>query len=85
MPATNCVFARYLLGNQRSVVNTSASQRRIVIMDWMFYFYVFVILLSIIAVLLTIRHMLIKRHEKLEKKQQIEEDAQQIAKSNSGL
>ena len=55
------------------------------IMDWMFYLIVFLALFAFIAVLLTIRYLMSKRLEKIERKRQMEEDARQAAESNSGL
>ena len=54
-------------------------------MDWMFYLIVFAVLFSILAVLLSIRILLGRRLEKIEKKRQLEENARQTAESNSGL
>ena len=54
-------------------------------MDWMFYLYVAVVLFSVLAVILTIRYFLDRRLEMLEEKRRMEEDARQIADSNSGL
>lgn len=55
------------------------------IMDWMFYLIVFLSLFALISALLTIRYLLSKRLEKIERKRQVEEDARQTAESNSGL
>ncbi len=55
------------------------------IMDWMFYLIVFLALFAFVAVLLTIRFLMSKRLEKIERKRQMEEDARQAAESNSGL
>jgi hypothetical protein len=46
---------------------------------------VFLVLFALIAALLTIRFFLGKRLEKIERKRQMEEEARQIAESNSGL
>jgi hypothetical protein len=54
-------------------------------MDWMFYLTLLVVLFSIIAVLGTFRYFMNKRIEKIEKKARMEEEARQIAESNSGL
>lgn len=54
-------------------------------MDWMFYLIVFLVLFALIAILLTIRFFLDKRLEKIEKKRQMEEEARQVAETNSGL
>lgn len=54
-------------------------------MDWMFYLTLLVVLFSIIAVIGSVRYLMNKRLEKLERKQQMEEEARQIAESNSGL
>ena len=54
-------------------------------MDWMFYLIVFLALFAFVAVLLTIRYLMSKRLEKIERKRQMEEDARQSAESNSGL
>lgn len=54
-------------------------------MDWMFYLTVFLVMFALIATLLTIRYLMGKRLDKIEKKRQMEEDARQIAESNSGL
>jgi len=54
-------------------------------MDWMFYIYVFLILFGIVATLLSVRFLMNKRIEKFEKKRRMEEEAKQIAETNSGL
>lgn len=54
-------------------------------MDWMFYLIVFLVLFALIATLLTVRFFLGKRLEKTESKRQMEEEARQTAKFNSGL
>jgi regulatory protein YycI of two-component signal transduction system YycFG len=54
-------------------------------MDWMFYLTVFLVLFVLIAILLSVRFFLGKRLEKIERKRQMEEEARQIAESNSGL
>jgi len=54
-------------------------------MDWMFYLIVFLALFALITMLLTIRYFMGKRLEKIERKRQMEEDANQTAESNSGL
>jgi uncharacterized membrane protein YciS (DUF1049 family) len=54
-------------------------------MDWMFYLIVFLMLFALIAILLTARFFLGKRLERIENKRQVEEEARQIAESNSGL
>jgi F0F1-type ATP synthase assembly protein I len=55
-------------------------------MDWMSYLIVFLVLFGLIATILTVvRFLLGKRLEKTEKKRQMEEEARQIAESNSGL
>ena len=54
-------------------------------MDWMFYLIVFLALFALIATILTVRFLLAKRLDKIEKKRQMEEEARQLAESNSGL
>ncbi len=55
-------------------------------MDWTSYLIVFLVLFGLIAPILTVvRFVLGKRIEKTEKKRQMEEEARQIAESNSGL
>ena len=54
-------------------------------MDWMFYLYVAAVLFSVLAVILSIRYFLDRRLERIEEKQRMEEEARQIADSNSGL
>ncbi len=54
-------------------------------MDWMFYLIVFLVLFGLIATILTVRFFLGKRLEMIERKRQTEEEARQIAESNSGL
>ena len=52
----------------------------------MSYLIVFLVLFGLIATILTVvRFLLGKRLEKTEKKRQMEEEARQIAESNSGL
>lgn len=74
-----------LLDIPGSVTNTGARQRRELMMDWMFYLYVAVVLFSVLAVILTIRHFLDRRLERLEQKRRMEEETRQVADSNSGL
>ena len=54
-------------------------------MDWMFYLIIFAVLFGFIAVILTVRYLLERRLENHEKKRRVEEEARQIAQSNSGL
>jgi len=54
-------------------------------MDWSFYLTVFAALFGIFVILLTVRFLVGKRLEKLERKRQMEEEARQTAESNSGL
>jgi hypothetical protein len=54
-------------------------------MDWKFYLIVFLALFGLVAILLTARFFLAKRPEKIERTRQMEEEARQIAESNSGL
>lgn len=54
-------------------------------MDWTFYIIGFVVLLGFIAAMLAGYYLLNKRLDKLEKKQRMEEEARQIAESQSGL
>jgi uncharacterized membrane protein YcjF (UPF0283 family) len=54
-------------------------------MDWMFYLVVLVVLFSIIAVLGIFRYLMHVRLKRIEKKLKMEEEARQIAESNSGL
>jgi len=54
-------------------------------MDWVFYGIVLGVLFFAISAMLITRYLLGIRLEKLEKKQQMEEEARQISESNSGL
>ncbi len=54
-------------------------------MDWMFYLIVAVALFVVFAAILAIRYYLSERIEKLERAEQVEEDARRAAESNSGL
>ena len=54
-------------------------------MDWTFYAIVLGVLFFGISAMLAIRYLLGMRLEKLEKKRRMEEEARQIAESNSGL
>lgn len=54
-------------------------------MDWTFYLIVFGVLFGLFVLLLTVRVLVGRRLERLEKERQTEEDARQTAKSNSGL
>jgi hypothetical protein len=54
-------------------------------MDWAFYLMIFGVLLGFFAVILTVRYFLNRRLSKIEEKHRQEEDARQIARSNSGL
>ncbi len=54
-------------------------------MDWNFYLIVFLVLFIFVATLVTVRHFIDKRLERIEKKRQMEEEARQTAESNSGL
>jgi hypothetical protein len=54
-------------------------------MDWTFYAIVLGVLFFGISTMLAIRYLLGMRLEKLEKKRRMEEEARQIAESNSGL
>ena len=54
-------------------------------MDWMFYLMVLGVLFFAISAMLAIRYLFGLRLERLEKKQRMEEEARQIAESNSGL
>ena len=54
-------------------------------MDWTFYIIVLGVLFFGITAMLAIRYLLSMRLERLEKKQRLEEEARQIAESNSGL
>ena len=53
-------------------------------MDWNFYLIVFAVLFGIFVILLTFRFLVGKRLEKIERKRQMEDEARQIAESNSG-
>ena len=55
------------------------------VMDWVFYGIVLGVLFFGISAMLAVRYLLGVRLEKLEKKQRMEEEARQIAESNSGL
>ena len=68
-----------------TVIDTKASQERAVNMDWMFYVMVLGVLFFAISAMLAIRYLFGLRLERLEKKQRMEEEARQIAESNSGL
>jgi len=54
-------------------------------MDWIFYATVLGVMFFAISALLAIRYLVNLRLERLEKKQQKEEEARQTAESNSGL
>ena len=54
-------------------------------MDWTFYLTIFVALFALFVALLTVRFFVGKRLEMLERKRQVEDEARQIAESNSGL
>lgn len=54
-------------------------------MDWMFYFYLLIVLFSTVAAISVFRYLMNKRLEKLERKKQMEKEARQTAESNSGL
>jgi F0F1-type ATP synthase assembly protein I len=54
-------------------------------MDWAFYFMIFGVLIGFFAVILSVRYFLNRRLAKIEKEHQMEEEARQIARSNSGL
>jgi hypothetical protein len=54
-------------------------------MDWVFYGIVLGVLFFGISAMLAVRYLLSVRLEKLEKKQRMEEEAKQLAESNSGL
>lgn len=54
-------------------------------MDWMFYLIIFAVLFGFIAVILTVRYLLERRLENHEKRRRVEEEARQLAQSNSGL
>ncbi len=54
-------------------------------MDWMFYAMVLGVLFGAISVMLAVRYLVGLRLDRLEKKQQLEEEARQISESNSGL
>ena len=54
-------------------------------MDWTFYIIVLAVLFLGIALMLAARYLLGQRLEKREKKQRLEEEAREIAESNSGL
>ena len=76
---------RVLLDIPHTVLNTRARQREAVIMDWIFYATVLGVMFFAISALLAIRYLVNLRLERLEKKQQKEEEARQTAESNSGL
>ena len=54
-------------------------------MDWTFYRTIFVALFGLFVTLLTVRFLVGKRLENIERKRQPEEEARQTAESNSGL
>ena len=83
--ASYCALVRVLLDIPRTVLNTRASQREPVTMDWIFYLTVLGVLFFAISALLAIRYLFNLRLERLEKKQQKEVEARQTAESNSGL
>ncbi len=53
-------------------------------MDWTFYRTIFVALFGLFITLLTVRFLVGKRLENIERKRQLEEQARQTAESNSG-
>jgi len=57
----------------------------VALMDWMFYLTIFAVLFAFIAVMLSVRYLLNRRLEKIEKERQREAQAQRTAESNSGL
>jgi hypothetical protein len=54
-------------------------------MDWMFYLTIFAGLFGFITVILSVRYLLNKRLQKIEKKRQMEAQARHTAETNSGL
>lgn len=54
-------------------------------MDWMFYLIVSVTLFVVFAVILATRYYLSQRLAKLERMEEAEKEAREIAESNSGL
>lgn len=54
-------------------------------MDWMFYLTIFAILFGFITVILSVRFLINRRLQKIEKKRQMEAQARHTAESNSGL
>jgi Tfp pilus assembly protein PilO len=54
-------------------------------MDWAFYLTIFVALFGLFVTLLTVRFLVGKRLENIERKRQLEEEARQTAESNPGL
>ena len=54
-------------------------------MDWMFYLTIFAILFGFITVILSIRYLINRRLQSVEKKRQMEAQARHTAESNSGL
>jgi F0F1-type ATP synthase membrane subunit b/b' len=57
----------------------------VALMDWMFYLTIFAVLFAFIAVMLSVRYLLNRRLEKIEKERQREAQARRTAESNSGL
>jgi Tfp pilus assembly protein PilO len=57
----------------------------VAIMDWMFYLIIFAILFGFITVILSVRFLINRRLQKIEKKRQMEAQARRTAESNSGL
>jgi hypothetical protein len=54
-------------------------------MDWMFYLMVLGVLFFAISAMLAVRYLFGIRLERLEKQQEMEQEARQTAESNSGL
>jgi len=54
-------------------------------MDWYFYFTIFAVLIGFFAVILTVRYFMNRQLAKKEQEHQMEEEARQISRSNSGL
>lgn len=54
-------------------------------MDSFFYIVTFSVFFGLVAVMLVVRRTLNKRLERIEKKLRMEEEARQIAETNSGL
>ena len=54
-------------------------------MDWAFYLAIFVALFGLFVTLLTVRFLVGKRFERLERERQLEQEARQTAESNPGL